>query len=181
MSTETVTPPESTGTATPPPSSGTPPPRRRGRPFGSRTRTPPLTETPVDPALNGGAIPPTSEPQPTRRRRRVNQVDTESLTKQLIGVHQIAAKMTGLQVIAIDKDEAQILANGIAAVAREYDLALDGKTGAFIQLLGAAALVYGPRVVIIQQMKQQARRQQGTTIDGEAQAVPSSNGAAAAN
>jgi hypothetical protein len=154
---------------TPPPATEPPKRRGRGRPVGARTQSAPLSETPVADVSE----PP---PQPQQRRRRSKAVDTDLLAKQLTGVHEIAAKVTGLPFIKLDQQEAKILADAIAGVAREYDLALDGKTGAMIQLLAAGAIVYGPRVIVFQRMKREMLRNQGVTVEGTS---TSANGAAA--
>jgi hypothetical protein len=148
-----TTPPTPAGpaSATPPPSE-TPPPRRRGRPFGSRSRNAALTETPVGDPPTG--TPPEVEPQ--RRKRRSKAIDKDALAKQLIGVHMIAAKLTQLPFVQIDENESRMLADAIENVAREYDLELSGRTGAFIQLIAVSAVVYGPRVMEFQKLKRRA-------------------------
>jgi hypothetical protein len=60
-------------------------------------------------------------------------------------------------------------------------LALDGKTGAAIQLFAAAAMIYGPRVYVIQKMRVHMRTQQRPTSDPSVVAESSLNGHAAAN
>jgi hypothetical protein len=115
--------------------------------------------------------------QPTQRRRRKAAIDKESLAKQLQGLHMMAATITQLPFVQINEQEAAMLADAIENVSREYDLALDGKTGAFIQLAAVAAIVYGPRLVHYQKLKKQAQREEPVTVDGTATV----NGAAAAS
>lgn len=131
------------------------PRRGRGRPFGSRTTAPPLTETPV------GAEPAADAPQdqPRQQRKRKSTVDVGMLAKNLKGIHKLAAKLvpikgpTGDLLMELSDDEATQLADAFAAVAKEYDLEMSGKTGSAIQLLGVAAMIYGPRIFVIQQMR----------------------------
>ena len=52
-----------------------------------------------------------------------------------------------------------MLADGIAAVSREYGLSMDGKTGAALQLIAAAAIVYAPRFKAINNRAMQAANQ----------------------
>jgi hypothetical protein len=155
--------------ATPPtdgPSPGEPqatqaPRRGRGRPFGARTKASPLQETPVTPE-NGDAP---QDAAPRQQRRRKSQVDAGALAKQLRGIHALAAKLlpipgpNGTKLLELDDTEATQLADAVAAVAKEYDLELSGKTGAAIQLFGVAAMIYGPRIYVIQQMRQYAANQ----------------------
>lgn len=171
----TSAPTPASGGAPPPGAASTPDPnapKKRGRPFGARNRAAPLTETPVD-----GAAPPDAEP--IKRRRRTKALDKEQLSKQLIGIHAIAAKLTGLPFVQIDKMESDMLADAIDNIAREYDLALDGKTGAFLQLMAASAVVYGPRVMMYQALKRKAMREAAVTVDGVATEA-GQNGASAA-
>jgi hypothetical protein len=156
-----------------------PPRKRRGRPFGSTTKTTPLTEQPVD------QTPPESA-EPQKRRRRTKAIDKDQLAQQLIGLHMMAAKLTGQQFMLLDPAEAKLLADAMENVAREYDLELSGKTGAFIQLLAAGAIVYGPRVLKLKAIREQARRearaaqQPPAKIDSTAGTEPL-NGAGAAS
>jgi hypothetical protein len=149
-----ATPPIETGAAAQEPQLSSSPRRGRGRPFGSRTKADPLQETPVTPE-NGEA--PTDAPPKTRRRK--STVDASALAKQLRGIHSLAAKLlpipgpNGTKLLELDDTEATQLAEAVAAVAKEYDLELSGKTGAAIQLLGVAAMIYGPRIYVIQQMR----------------------------
>jgi hypothetical protein len=150
-----ATPPIDTGAAAPEPQAAARPRRGRGRPFGSRTSVPPLTETPVGSEAAGDA-PQDAAP---KTRRRKSTVDASALAKQLRGIHSLAAKLlpipgpNGTKLLELDDTEATQLAEAVAAVAKEYDLELSGKTGAAIQLLGVAAMIYGPRIYVIQQMR----------------------------
>lgn len=131
-------------------------PRKRGRPFQKRNQTAsPLQETIV------GTEPADSvkdEPAKQQRRRK-STVDVGGLAKNLKGIHALAAKLVpikgpdGAMLMEISDTEASELANAIAGVAKEYDLELSGKTGSAIQLIGVAAMIYGPRLYMIQQMR----------------------------
>ncbi len=180
---ETI-PPQPTGNAAQPPGAEAPK-RKRGRPFGSRTSPPPLTET--------GVPPESGEPQPAepkKRRRRAVQVDVEKLRKQIAGMHQLVSRavhhLTGSEdmakVIILDDTECAMLSEAYAQIAREYDIELfGGKFGAVIQLIGAAAIVYGPRAVVLHAMAEHLKRQRPATVEGEAQEIPANGAAAAAH
>lgn len=155
--------------ANPEPFSGEPPKRRRGRPPGSKNQAQPLSETPID----GTAQP----AQPQKRRRRVSAIDTEKLTKQVKGLHEMLAMMLQEEKMRLTDTEAVMLAESYAAVSREYDLALDGKTGALIQLAGTCAIIYLPRFAYMQKKFKQRKAQ---VIDGIATPV-NENGSTARN
>jgi hypothetical protein len=78
------------------------------------------------------------------------------------------AMITGDPVMQLSDTEAIMLADSLAAVGREYDLAIDGKTGALVQLVGTAAFVYVPRIVHLKVKQKANRKAQGQTIDGVA-------------
>jgi hypothetical protein len=130
------------------------PRRGRGRPFGSRASASPLQETPVTPENSDKP-----EDAATPRRKRKAQVDVSVLAKNLKGIHELAAKIVpikgpdGKMLLALDDMEASQLAEAVASVAKEYDFEMSGKTGAAIQLFGVAAMIYGPRIYVIQQMR----------------------------
>lgn len=118
---------------------------------------------------NGGppsetAIPGGVPPRRGRPPKQAVEVDIPLLARQLKGLHQMAAMMTGLSLLAIADTEAELLAQGLGAVAKEYNLSLDGKTGAAIQLLGACAMVYVPRLLELSRLRAQKKR---ATTSGE--------------
>jgi hypothetical protein len=128
------------------------PPQRRGpgRPRKDGSSPPgPKTEKP--------GAPKAATEKPGKRSAKMSAEATANLAKQIQGMHAMAAMMTGIGIFQINDMEASLLANGISAVAEEYGLALDGKTGAALQLFGAAAMVYAPRILAIQKAKAAAR------------------------
>jgi hypothetical protein len=129
------------------------PPQRRGpgrpRKDGSAPPNGPKTEKPGSPKA--------AAEKPSRRGAKMSAEAVSTLAKQIQGMHAMAAMMTGMGILQISDQEAGLLANGISAVAEEYGLALDGKTGAALQLFGAAAMVYAPRIIHIQKAKAAAQ------------------------
>jgi hypothetical protein len=178
--TPAAAPAATTSAPTPGNASDTPPPTRRGRgrPFGSATRKPPLVEQSVPAA---GEASPASQDAPAPRRRRSKAIDKESVAKQLVDLHAMLARFTGVALIQIEMKEGATLADAIESVAREYDLEFSGKTGALVQLIFAAGVIYGPRVMLYQAMKKRvAQGETGAT--GAVQPPDSSlNGARAAS
>ncbi len=87
--------------------------------------------------------------KPSKRRAPVSAENVKLMGKQICGVHMIAAQVTGLGELMISEDEGYALASSIVLVAEQYDLSIDGKTGASLQLLFTAAMIYGPRALVI--------------------------------
>lgn len=115
--------------------------RGRGRPKGSGGAAP------VSPSAAGAAVT-KGKPGRPKKNARVS-VDASALAKQIQGLHAIAALGTGIPEFNLQDSEAEMLGQAVSAVCEEYDLSLSGKTGAALQLLAAAAMVYAPRVMMI--------------------------------
>ncbi len=133
---DSVTPPPATA-----PEAGTVPPKRRGRPPGSGKKSP-LDEKPVESTSAGDTGPKRGRP------RKAPEYDGEArarFAKQVQGIHLMAAQFTGAQEFLLSEPESVMLADGIIAVSIEYGLSLSGKTGALLQLLAAAGMIYVPR------------------------------------
>jgi hypothetical protein len=85
------------------------------------------------------------------RKKKAGGVDVFSpeaisnLSKQIEGLHIIGAQMSGIPEIALSGADSQALAMSIIAVCSQYDLSIDGKTGALLQLLGTTSFIYLPR------------------------------------
>lgn len=90
--------------------------------------------------------------------------------EQLMGIHQMLFVFTGQQFpeINLAAPEAQMLASSINEVCNQYDLSIDGKTGAFLQLAGTAAMIYAPRYLAIR-----VRMAQNQPVDVVSKEVPS--------
>ena len=129
------------------------PKRRRGRP-------------PKNPTLNAenpGGTSGTASSGPKKRQTKMSGEQIGNLAKQIQGIHLIAATLTNLPEVALHDSEAELLANSVANMAAQYDLRLDGKTGAAIQLLATAAMIYTPRYFAIR--NRMNRPVMGTVID----------------
>lgn len=122
----------------------TPPKRKRGRPSNAeKALDDALTETQIP----GGAdnTGPKPGPKPGRKKSSGGGVNGSALGKQLVGIHQLAAMLTGVTELALSDPEGEQLGQAIAGVCEQYNLSIDGKTGAFLGLIGTAAVIYGPR------------------------------------
>lgn len=104
------------------------------------------------PVADGATPVPVSAAAPSKRRGRppkrtaaYSDEEKNSLARQITGLHLIAAKMTGIPEIEISPPEAVCLAEAVANVSSEYGLSMSGKTGAMVQLIATAAMIYAPR------------------------------------
>jgi hypothetical protein len=105
---------------------------------------------PVSSAFAGDGVEPKKrgrKPGSTNEKKR----DLDGIKTLLVGIHQMLSVATGFSSLAIDDSEGAILADAIAKVGDEYKIKVDGKTGAFLTLAYALAVVYGPRIFVIRQ------------------------------
>ena len=141
-------------------------PKRRGRPPGSKNNaSKPLEEK----SVNSGTD------QPAAKRGRPKKVDTfsaeakERMARQVQGIHMMAAQLSGFGEFQISEPEAVMLSDAIINTSNEYGLSLSGKTGALIQLIGTAAIIYLPRFAVINAKIKAKKANQSVTIDNPAE------------
>ena len=67
------------------------------------------------------------------------------LAKQIEGIHMLAAQISGIPEAVLSPADSTALASAVVGVCAQYDLSIDGKTGALLQLLGTASVIYIPR------------------------------------
>lgn len=137
------------------------PKRRRGRPTDAeralRENIAPGTGSGSDTG-SGGAK---RGPKP-----RAKGSDVGTLAKSLVGIHQLVAMVTGIPEAQLNEAEGTALAEGVCAVCEEYGLAINGKTGAAMQLFGACAMIYGPRLFHFKMRMAQQRAQAENMVNG---------------
>src|SRR5690349_15268978 len=121
-------------------------PKRRGRPPGSGKKQG-GDETPN--AVPGGDSTGGAKRGPKKRGKTFNADDLVNLATQIKGLHVLGAMMTGIPELQLHDKEAEMLAGGVVAVAKEYNLDISGKTGAMIQLAAACAAIYVPRLIMV--------------------------------
>ncbi|MHB1222235.1 MAG: hypothetical protein ACYC0J_09595 [Gammaproteobacteria bacterium] len=73
------------------------------------------------------------------------------LAKQIEGIHLVGSMVTGIPELALDAESAKALSVAVVGVCQQYDLEISGKTGATIQLIGTAAVIYLPRYFAFRQ------------------------------
>lgn len=97
--------------------------------------------------------------------------DAGTLAKSLVGIHALASMVTGIPEAQLSEAEGEALAAGVIAVCDEYGFSIDGKTGAAMQLFGACAMIYGPRVFMFKarQAKEAYDREQQAKQHGQQQ------------
>lgn len=129
------------------------------------------SESPVDPPKKRGRGRPATGTNPRKsrpkKRPQASNIDSAKLGRQLVGIHLMCAQMTGIHEAQISESEGIALAESIVKICDEYGLAISGKTGATIQLLGTLAVVYVPRVISFEMRKGAAQKQaqQSTEIN----------------
>ena len=130
------------------PETSAPVKRGRGRP----------PKAPADPnatPIPGDAAPPVKRGRPPKKAMFTDE-NIGDLAGQIQGLHMIAAEMTGVPIFALSEKESKMLAASVIKIAGEYNLAMSGKTGAMIQLIGVCAMIYVPRLIALKKMKAQA-------------------------
>lgn len=147
---------------------------------GNPEEIPPQTGTKeeVAPKKRGPGRPPKNPDAPTAekipnnpsgatggvKQRKKTTYDLGLLTNQLVGIHMMAYQMTGIPELQIAPQEGAALASAVIAVAEQYDLSIDGKTGAAIQLLATAAMIYAPRVMSVKKRAAEAQKNNVTDV-----------------
>lgn len=139
-----------------------PPKKRRGRP----PKNPELSEEKI--GADTGA-----KKRTYKKSANDAPIDSANLAKQIQGVHMAAATITGLRELVISEGESIMLAESLCAVSREYGLAISGKTGATIQLIAAAAMIYAPRFIVI---NERIKKNKAQTVDYSMTAKTAENG-----
>lgn len=86
----------------------------------------------------------TSRTKPGRPRTMRN---VEHFKKVLLSSHEKAALLMGVEELALDDDEATMLAESITELLSYYKIKTDGKSGAVLMLGYAIMMVYGSRLL----------------------------------
>lgn len=92
----------------------------------------------------------------------------------LLGLHSIASSLTKVEEIALDKSEANQLAQALAAVNVHYQKTVDPKLIAWMGVVAVAGQVYGPRVLAyrLRAATEKAQRQQAPRMASNGNASP---------
>ncbi len=92
----------------------------------------------------------------------------------LLGIHSIASSLTKVEEIALDKSEANQLAQALAAVNVHYQKTVDPKLIAWMGVVAVAGQVYGPRVLAyrLRTADEKAKRQSSAPVANNRAASP---------
>lgn len=89
-------------------------------------------------------------PKPgSKRAPKKVSADLKGLEKLLFSVHAMGAAFLSCPELMLDHEEAKILGDATADVARHYNVVIDEKTQAWLSLCMALSTVYGPRIFAI--------------------------------
>lgn len=135
------------------------PPKKRGR------GRPPKNKENIEAEKIEAGGKSASASKPTKKKQTFDAAAISMMGKQLVGIHIIVSQVTGLPELQISDPEGQALAQSIVNVAEQYNLSIDGKTGAALQLLLTAAMVYGPRAIAVNKRAKAARQAFSGTLN----------------
>jgi len=141
-------------------------PKKRGR------------KTKVNPAAEGNAQRETAlnvpgGEAPKERKKKRKQIGFESMAKQIQGLHGFVAISTGIPELLLSEDESKLLAEAAVNFANEFDITINPKIVAGLQLFGACAIVYGPRILALKKRAAEAAKQ--NIVAPEPMQVPASD------
>ncbi len=140
--------------------------RGRGRPPGSGKKIteqiPELQESPV--SLNNEK-PRRGRPPGAGSAKKTT--DIPALAKQLQFGHKAVSLLVKIPEVAIDDDEAKMLAESLANLMKEFDITVSGKTAAIMGMLGTSLMIYGPRFMYLKAKADmvRAQNQQNQIVD----------------
>jgi hypothetical protein len=90
----------------------------------------------------------------TKDKPQVKKLDNSILARQLVGVHAVMATLINEPMVMLDEEsEAKPLADAIAEVLTFYDLAIDPKHAALLNLAFVAGAIYVPKIILIKMAK----------------------------
>lgn len=81
---------------------------------------------------------------------RGQKAELEKLGRQAVGAHMMIAGLTGMPELQITEAEGVALAEVLMSGAEEFGFEISGKAGFVIQALATVAMIYGPRLIMIQ-------------------------------
>lgn len=132
---------------------------------------------PVEPPAE--PVEPVTEPKRQRKPRRPKgaakkgtDLAVEAWTEKVVGLHMLAAKLAGTDVLVIDNHQARALTEAVLDVVQHYDLHVDPKLMAWINLGSIAAMIYTPKImaITVQRAERKKRERAQRTAAAAAQA-----------
>ena len=94
------------------------------------------------------------------RKATTKKGDIVGFEKTLLSLHGMAAGFFKAQQWRLGEDEAKEISRAIVEVQEQYEVNLDPKTQAWINLLFILAAAYGPRMYVTLEMAKQAKKKE---------------------
>jgi len=159
-----------------------PQPRKPGRKPGQKTGTgnskslfakrkragkeaPVLSEAEALEAIGKGeAVPqaPVEPASPAKRKVKGSAMGPEKFARSLQGLHKGAAFIAQEPALALEDAEAKMMADALFDIFDEYDIVVNTKLAAAVNLAGATMIVYGPRMALMRRKAMLAARNRQT-------------------
>lgn len=88
------------------------------------------------------------KPKRTRapNKKKSDKSNVSGLTSALVNVHALLAGMTQIPEIAIDREQAEVLASAASEVMQYYDFGMNAEQQAWVNLMMVAGSIYGSMV-----------------------------------
>ena len=96
--------------------------------------------------LGRDASKPRGKASPNYGKRTQAKTNLGFIEKTLGGIHSILATVSRDDIWELSDDECKMLAQALGNVQDHYNINLDPKTQAWLELMGVASAVYGPRI-----------------------------------
>ena len=105
------------------------------------------------------------KPKRTRspNKKKADKSDVSGLTSALVNVHALLAGMTQIPEIAIDREQAEVLASAASEVMLHYDFGMNPEQQAWVNLMMVAGSIYGAKVFAYKIRKSQETEEGETT------------------
>jgi hypothetical protein len=102
--------------------------------------------------------PETKDEKPARRKSKAVAMGPDKFAKSLQGLHKGAAFLSGVPELALEPDEAKMMADALFGIFEEYEIEISTKAAAAVNLAGATMMVYGPRLVALRARRNNVAR-----------------------
>lgn len=113
-----------------------------------------------EPAKRGRGRPKGGGNAGTRSTQKDKAVSVTGIEKLLLSTHNLLARLTKVEEMKLDNDEAKMIAEALANVQQHYSVVVDPKYLAWMGLIGVCVTIYAPRIgVLIMTKKAQNKKQ----------------------
>lgn len=115
--------------------------------------SPDVIESPEKPKRTRGA-----------NKKKADKSDISGLTNALVNIHALLAGMTQIPEIAIDREQAEVLASAASEVMQHYDFGMNPEQQAWVNLMMVAGSIYGSKVFAYKIRKSQEGEEGEATV-----------------